>query len=261
MTCEKCNDTGYILTEHAGGISGAEKCNCLLAATQQGLKERANIPDAYKTASLDNFKLPENNPIARTQCAKAMITVRAYVKAFPDAFPPGLLFIGSSGSGKTHLAVATLRELLDKGFEGVYFSFSKLIDHIRAGFNATAGTMDRAAYSRAETTKVLVLDDLGAHRIQPWEQDVITDIISERYNNRLPTIFTTNLSDTSAGDSDEQWRQSMEEQKARSAMRTATLEETIGVRSHSRLFEMCSIIRMDSPDYRKIIATSQRPPR
>jgi DNA replication protein DnaC len=259
MSCEKCKDTpGFILTEYADGRTGAEKCDCAVVSYQQTLKGRANIPEAYLSAALDNFKLPENNPVARSQYATALLTVRAYVRDFPTVSPSGLLLIGPTGTGKTHLAVATLRGLLDRGFEGVFFNFSKLLDHIRSGWKPDAGAADRAAYGLAEEAPILVLDDLGAHRVKDWVEDTVTEIITERCNNRLATIFTTNLPDTYSGeggkplDSDGAWKQAIEQYKYK-----RTLEEHIGSRARSRLFEMCKVIEMDGPDYRRIIATQR----
>ncbi|HTA70424.1 MAG TPA: ATP-binding protein [Bryobacteraceae bacterium] len=260
MSCEKCKETpGFILTEYADGRTGAEKCDCSVVSYQQAIKGRANIPEAYEAASLGNFNVLDSlGPNASRQYRTAMNTVRTYIKEFPTVSPSGLLFIGPTGTGKTHLAVATLRGLLDRGFEGVFFNFSKLLDHIRAGWKPDAGTMDRTAYSLAEETPILVLDDLGAHRVKDWVEDTVTEIITERCNNRLATIFTTNLPDTYSGDSsiplDEhsQWKQSIEQYKYK-----RTLEEHIGSRARSRLFEMCKKIEMDGPDYRQIIATQR----
>ena len=254
MSCEKCKETpGFILTEYADGRTGAAKCDCGVVSYQQAVKGRANIPEAYETASLDNFKVLDS--YARSRFTTALNDVRTYIREFPTVLPSGLLFIGPTGTGKTHLAVATLRGLLDRGFEGVFFNFSKLLDHIRAGWKPDAGTMDRAAYSLAEETPILVLDDLGAHRVKDWVEDTVTEIITERCNNRLATIFTTNLPDTYTGDpsspldAHSQWKQSVEQYKYK-----RTLEEHIGARARSRLFEMCKVIEMDGPDYRQIIA-------
>src|SRR5579862_2596089 len=256
MSCEKCKETpGFILTEYADGRTSAAKCDCSKVGYQEAVKGRANIPETYRTAALDNFKLPEDNPGARSRYATALNNVRTYIREFPTVSPSGLLFIGPTGTGKTHLAVATLRGLLDRGFEGVFFNFSKLLDHIRAGWKPDAGTMDRTAYSLAEETPILVLDDLGAHRVKDWVEDTVTEIITERCNNRLATIFTTNLPDTYSGDPsiplDEhsQWKQSIEQYKYK-----RTLEEHIGSRARSRLFEMCKKIEMEGPDYRQILA-------
>jgi DNA replication protein DnaC len=262
MSCEKCKETpGFILTEYADGRTGAAKCDCAMIGYQETVKGRANIPEAYETASLGNFNVLDSlGPNACSQYRTAMNTVRTYIRQFPTVSPSGLLFIGPTGTGKTHLAVATLRGLLDRGFEGVFFNFSKLLDHIRAGWKPDAGTMDRAAYSLAEETPILVLDDLGAHRVKDWVEDTVTEIITERCNNRLATIFTTNLPDTydagdpsSALDAHSQWKQAIEQYKYK-----RTLEEHIGARARSRLFEMCKVVELGGPDYRREIIAKQR---
>jgi DNA replication protein DnaC len=75
-------------------------------------------------------------------------------------------------------------------------------------------------------------------------QDTVTSIVTHRCNNRKPLIATTNLPDAEAG--------------SRTTQKTAlgvdylhTLRENIGDRARSRLFEMCTVIRIDySEDYR-----------
>ena len=47
--------------------------------------------------------------------------------------------------------------------------------------------------------EVLLLDDLGAHRVTDWVEDTVTSIITYRCNNRKPLIATTNLPDPDAG--------------------------------------------------------------
>ena len=58
-----------------------------------------------------------------------------------------------------------------------------------------SGTSDREAYRTALDCEVLVLDDLGAHRVTDWVEDTVTSIITYRCNNRKPLIATTNLPD------------------------------------------------------------------
>src|SRR6266540_4020892 len=59
---------------------------------------------------------------------------------------------------------------------------------------------DRAAYRAALDTEVLMLDDLGTHRVTEWVEDTVTAIITDRCNNRKPLIATTNLPDPEVGD-------------------------------------------------------------
>lgn len=216
----------------------------MFAGRERRLEDRANIPPLYQSASVDNFVLPTDNPTARTGLGTVVLTVRAYVREFPNFARPGMLFIGPPGTGKTHLATAALRGLISRGFEGVFYDFRNLLDRIRSGYDQTSGTMDKEAYRTALETDVVVLDDLGAHRVTDWVEDTITSIITHRCNHRKATIITTNLRDPEAGDQ----RGSGLTDDVHSKY---FLEERVGMRARSRLFEMCRVVKMPYvEDYR-----------
>ena len=192
--CPHCGGTGWKIVERAG-LSGAEKCECTGLHRNDGLLENARIPPNYELATLDNFALPPDNPTARTGLGIALRQAMGFARDFPTVTPPGLLLIGEPGSGKTHLAVGVMKQLLDKGHECVFFDYQNLLDRIRSGYDATSGTADREAYATALDCDVLLLDDLGAHRVTEWVEDTVTAIITYRCNNRKPLIATTNLPD------------------------------------------------------------------
>jgi DNA replication protein DnaC len=243
-TCAICGGSGWKITEREG-ISGAEKCSCADVGRTLRNEERANIPPLYANASVDNFILPDGNPWARSQLTKVMLDVRTYIREYPAVPKPGLLFLGSPGTGKTHLAVAALRGLLSQGLEGLFFDFQGLLNRIRSGYDQASGTMDREAYRAALDAEILLLDDLGAHRVTDWVEDTVTSIVTHRCNGRKATIFTSNLRDPEAGHK----RSSNHTQE--DMYSNQTLELRIGMRARSRLFEMCKLIAMpDVEDYR-----------
>lgn len=65
-----------------------------------------------------------------------------------------------------------------------------------------------------------------------WARDTMTQIIGTRYNDKKITIFTTNYPDEFPGKASE------------------TLEDRIGARMRSRLYEMCRTVRVEGDDYR-----------
>ena len=242
--CKTCGGTGWIVAEQ-DGISSANRCECVAQTQSEGYESRAHIPRNYASASFETFYLPKDNPTAQRGLADVMLAVSAYARNFPKNDKPGLLLIGPPGTGKTHLAVSALHALLVRGHEGIFFDYQNLLEQIRSGYNEKMGTSNREAYKTALEAEILLLDDLGAHRVTDWVEDTVTSIVTYRCNHRLPLIATTNLADADMGGA------IAEKSLTGGHGYRTTLEERIGERARSRLFEMCRVIRVpNAPDYR-----------
>jgi DNA replication protein DnaC len=242
-SCLKCGGVGQILFER-DGRNFAKPCECQLQGRLERIRQRAEIPPLYQDATLENFEIPDNT-IARHALPGVLLAVENYVLEFPHPSRPGLLLIGNPGTGKTHLAVGALRKIIAKGFEGLFCDYQDLLNRIRSRYDAPSNSADREAYREALEAEVLLLDDLGAHRVTDWVQDTITSIVTWRCNQRKPLIATTNLSDPAAGNNPE------EQPRLGKPDYRITLAEQIGPQARSRLFEMCTVIQMPVvADYR-----------
>ncbi len=232
--CPRCSGNGWIF-KTIDGVEAVDRCTCDEETRAERYAAKSGIPPLYANASTENFSLPKDNPIAERALASVMLTVRTYAREYPVVDKPGLLLIGETGVGKTHLAVAALNSLIGRGFEGVFFDYQTLLDRIRSGYDRSSGSMDKEAYRLALDCEILLLDDLGAHRVTDWVEDTVASIITHRCNHRKPVIVTTNL--PAPGNTTNSAKDS--------------LADRIGVRAWSRLNEMCKVVQMPAvEDYR-----------
>lgn len=241
--CRDCEGTGWkqVVRE---GVEAVERCGCVRAVPAADLCERARIPARFENAAFENFQLPSENPIEYNNLSEAFVTAKGFVREYPFSPKLGLLFQGPSGTGKTHLAVAVLHELIGRGFECTFFDYQKWLGKIREGYDASAGPGSRQVYRDALYKEIVLLDDLGSARRSDWVEDTITEAINHRYNAKKALIATTNLPLPEFGDP------TREKMPSGQYHLKDTLADRIGSRAVSRLFEMCRVIRMATSDYR-----------
>jgi DNA replication protein DnaC len=207
---------------------GARACRCRSQDAQTKLLEAARIPLRYKECSLGNYQ-PANNNGSQLQ---AFNYAYRLVREYPSV-NRGLLFMGTCGVGKTHLAAAILRGLVEKGVPCLFYEFSALMKEIQESYNEFAQSSETKVLAPIYEAEVLVLDELGASKPTDWVRDTMMQIINTRYNDKKLTIFTTNYCDVQANESE------------------YTLEDRIGVRARSRLYEMCKTVVVEGEDYRR----------
>ena len=107
----------------------------------------------------------------------------------PDGW---LLFTGTYGCGKTHLAAAIANHRIENDQSAIFVVVPDLLDHLRSTFGPSSETSYDDLFDEVRNTAVLILDDLGVQVASPWTQEKMFQILNDRYNRQLPTVLTTN---------------------------------------------------------------------
>ena len=272
-TCPECEGRGWIV-EADGRAGSARPCGCRRNEMPR-LLAAAGIPRHYKECTLANFETRGNNQAEVDQLVRARSTCRRYIDEFlgedGSYSESGLLFVGPSGVGKTHLAAAVLSELIQSyGVRGRFFDFTSLVHRIQSTFDPSSQASTHEVLDPVMTCEVLVLDELGAQRPTQWVRDTLYLILNSRYTNRLTTLFTTNhrLESESAKAARASRRLAesptgfeshvREEAPPEAPVDRQLLEYRIGSSLLSRLYEMTTLVEIDARDYRRTHKTRAR---
>lgn len=248
--CKFCFGTGTRLEPGEGGIKGAAICDCRRSNSGARSLEAARIPPRFRDCSFHNY-YPKND---------SQYFAHSFASRLADEYPAvesGLLFMGSVGVGKTHLAIAVLKELISKkGVRCLFYESGSLLKAIQDSYNPVSQTSEMRVLAPVYQAEVLVLDELGATVPTNWVRDTLYQIINTRYNNKNLTVFTTNYLDevrpaaAEVSENDDAKRRSRRFTSER-ILEMTTLEERIGTPLRSRLYEMCKKVMIEGEDYRK----------
>ena len=245
--CPICFGTGTRL--EAG--KGAVICDCRRTNSSSRALEAARIPPRFRHCSFHNYYPKPGNDSQYFAHSLASRLVADY-----PAVDVGLLLMGPVGVGKTHLAVAILKDLIEKkGVSCLFYESGSLLKAIQDSYNPISQTSETRVLAPVYQAEVLVLDELGASVPTNWVRDTLYQIINTRYNNNRLTIFTTNYLDEArtSGESESETSAPRRSRKFTSEriQEMTTLEERIGTPLRSRLYEMCKKVMIEGEDFRK----------
>jgi DNA replication protein DnaC len=221
--CPTCFGTGMEIVPG----KGARPCHCRPGKQASNPLVRMRIPERYKDCSFKSY-------MGDTESQRFAYNFAVGLAGDFPAVNQGLLFMGPVGVGKTHLAISILKDLVEqKGISGLFYEFGALLKEIQGSYNPNTQTSELTVLAPILNADLLVLDELGGSKPTDWVRDTMMHIINTRYNDKKLTIFTTNYPDERVNDREE------------------TLEDRIGVRLRSRLYEMCRTVIIEGQDFRR----------
>jgi DNA replication protein DnaC len=286
--CPLCGGTGWKTVEHVAeeekltrgswekpieGTSATKRvwavpCDCTGKDRAARTIGRTRIPNRYEHCDFDNFDkdlydIGTDWAAWNRSLEQAKLVTEAFARDYPAGPDTGLLMMGPCGAGKTHLAVAALRQIVLRGHTGLFYDYRELLKEIQGSYNPESQTSELGVLEPVLTADVLLLDDLGAGKPSPWALETVGHILNSRYNEKRVTLLTTNYLD-SAGPAPSPTsmpasrRTLLPSGQAVSAAREDSLTDRLGMRIRSRLYEMCRTVELFAPDYRREVRQAGR---
>lgn len=198
-TCAECRGTGSCpIGRHPMVLSAEWIRGRRVYVARAGKCGAPSAQDAEKGAELE--KLLEGSGLSerqRKQTFEAYVTkgmgreiVEAKARALLAATEGHwLVLAGNRGTGKSHLAVAIMLEVMRRGEAAMFRCVPEMLDELRSG---NEDDTYHAKMKRLKEVPCLVLDDLGKERNTDAGTEYLYQILDFRYRNEKQTIVTTN---------------------------------------------------------------------
>lgn len=152
--------------------------------------------------------------------------VVAWCEAWEDTDDPrSLLLTGKVGRGKSHQAYGALRRAVTgpRSCGWTAIGCADLFASLRPGSKSRDTEATMQSY---RTCGLLLLDDVGAATLTEWAEETLFRVVDGRYGAMLPTIATTNIPASDLGG-------------------------VLGARITDRLVEICDVVVLDGPTWRR----------
>lgn len=183
--CPLCCDTGYI---------NGKVCDCVKKIANAIFIKELSAKMPIDECRFDNFDLKyysEQGENPRRRMTSILKLCKEYVLNFDPANSPNLLFLGGPGLGKTHLTLAIISGVIEKGYMAVYGPAENLFSSIE---NEKFYGENKGSYENMLSCDLLVIDDLGTEMATAFTKSALYNLINTRLLTKKPTIINTNLS-------------------------------------------------------------------
>jgi len=162
--------------------------------TEEEQREKARHNDEVNSL-YDLSRMPDTKRNKFTfdayKCSKENMKAFEVIKSYSSGI---LTICGSTGLGKTHLAIAVGREFCKKEESVIYYQVEELMDELRHSYDQDNGGNFSATIDELESQKLVILDDFGTQKNTDWVLSKLDTLIDYLYINEKNMIVTSNLS-------------------------------------------------------------------
>ncbi|MDD3303379.1 MAG: ATP-binding protein [Clostridia bacterium] len=194
--CQDCKDTGLIVNN-----GNTEYCSCFLQKVINETYKQTNIAkldeENFETFDLGfysnnvNFEKYGIGTSPRQNIEKIKNIALEFVDNVDNPQQKNLLFVGNTGLGKTFLANAIAKKILDHSKSVIYQTAPIFMDKIME-FKFSQGS-DKSQYYKIFDVDLLIIDDLGTETMTNNKYTELFNIINTRLLNNKKILISTNL--------------------------------------------------------------------
>lgn len=165
----------------------AKKAAALKAKDWQDKMQRCGIPPRFTDRTFANYVAEDQEQ------QKALEYAMEYASGFDEAPGRCAMFIGTPGTGKTHLAMAIGLDLLEKGKSVLAITVLRAVRRIKDTWGKNSTETESEAVESLVWPDLLILDEVGVQFGSETEKNLLFDVINERYEQRKSTLLISNL--------------------------------------------------------------------
>ncbi len=153
-------------------------------AAKRAVFSRSCVPPRFKEHSFRTFK-----PTCK-ESARAKEIMLRYAESFAKAMQHGTSFmlLGTTGTGKTHMACAVANHLLYSGRSVLYITLADALSQVKVAWKANEDMTEDEIIAKFAEFDLLILDEIGTSRFKDCDQGILFRLVNYRYERNLPMI-------------------------------------------------------------------------
>lgn len=158
-------------------------------------KAQSLLGKRYKDATFETAVIDENNE-------KAIEVIKSYAIKCDEMLDKGygMYIYGKNGCGKTYLTACLCNYLTERNKKCIFTNFSSIFNEMKTTYSRQVDDTQESVIDKYSKVPFLIIDDFGKEMRKRegeslgWADEQMFIILNNRYNNMLPTIFTSNYS-------------------------------------------------------------------